>query len=598
MRRFNSYIADLAESLVADKISVLVAGNSASLEYGTNGKPETLILPEPKKDLDEKTLRLYNGYVDHEVSHAEDTDIEVRREYKSKFAESEIALFVGQVVEDCHIEIKRTSKWKGSIQNLLAVFDTKLWAEYEREFAEPDSVLSELDNFILGAPSFLRALYQVPGHQEFLSKNLRVCSSVIDRLRSEVDFNSLESSTEAAENAEQISNILSEMFFEQQDEDDDDEDEGEDEENQDDTEDESEGDESEPEEGDEETDSGGENNSEEQNQDLGPGERFKNPGNGDVGHEIEIELHQDDDESGDYSIMSKAYDMVDVRIESLIEEHSTMPGDFSKLTFDTEADHLVSSIQRKIIGRTNSGWSSGHVSGVIDPKKVSRFALGDDRIFRRRSSSAEKSAAAIILIDMSYSMVESNRISEAFKAAFALSQVMDRVGVSCKVMGHTTANQVNKGGMPINLIHYLDLTMADKFTRIQPLLMPKIKDWNQPANKNTFELATYEGLYQDNIDGEAVDICCRMLVERPETKKMLFVLSDGMPEAMCGSDKSHLSFENHLRQVVDKWRKRISMCSLGIGTNHAGHLFPFCNVSKDANDMSEKLLTMFDSMEK
>jgi len=585
MQRFNSYIADLAESLVEDKISVLVAGKSAGLEYGVDGRPETLILPEPKDDLDEKTLRLYNGYVDHEVSHVEYTDIDRREEYKVKFADSQVALFVGQIVEDCHIEQKRIKRWKGSAKNLVAVFEQKLWSDYQNDFKNPQSIQDQVNNFVSAAPTFLRAIYGVPGHSEFMDEFKVACPRVIDQIASEFGGQQIENSKQGCEQASRISEILSELYFDEE-EDDEVENSGDDED-------------PEQDDGDQNDDSKPEEDDEQGESEESPADKFEQPGNGDIGEAIEMELNQsDEDDDEEYSVMSRSYDMIGVPILDVIQEHNTLPGDFEKIEVESGRAQLMNAIERKIIGKTNSGWDSGHVSGVIDPKKISRFALGDDRIFRKRSDKEDKSAAAIILIDMSYSMIEQNRHVEAMKAAYSLSSVMDKVGVTCKVMGHTTANCVNKGGIPINYIHYLDLEMAQDYVRIQPLLMPTIKNWSEMTNINKFDMATYPEIYQDNVDGEAVDICCKMLIDRPESKKMLFVISDGMPEAMSGKSESYHLFEEDLKKKINKWRRKILMCSLGVGTNHAGVFFDHHTVSEDANDMTEKLLELFNSMEK
>ena len=213
MRRFNSFIADLAESFTEDKIDVLVAGDSAFIEYGYNNKPEKLILPEPPEDLNEQTLRLYNGYVDHEVSHAEYTDIDARADYKSQFAESQIALFVGQIVEDCHIEQRRTKRWRGSAKNLIAVFEQKLWPQYSGELEPPETIKDEVNNFIVAAPTFLRAFYGVPGHDSYLESNKAYCPTVLKAIEQGIDCVTFKDSTEGCRHAAEISRILSDLYL-------------------------------------------------------------------------------------------------------------------------------------------------------------------------------------------------------------------------------------------------------------------------------------------------------------------------------------------------------------------------------------------------
>jgi cobaltochelatase CobT len=78
-----------------------------------------------------------------------------------------------------------------------------------------------------------------------------------------------------------------------------------------------------------------------------------------------------------------------------------------------------------------------------------------------------------------------------------------------------------------------------------------------------------EGLLKENIDGEALIWAHSRLIVRPESRRVLMVISDGAPV-----DDSTLSvnpgnyLDKHLRQVIAEIENKSSVELLAIGIGH------------------------------
>ena len=109
-----------------------------------------------------------------------------------------------------------------------------------------------------------------------------------------------------------------------------------------------------------------------------------------------------------------------------------------------------------------------------------------------------------------------------------------------------------------------------------------------------------EGLLKENIDGEALDWAHKRLLGRPETRKILMMISDGAPV-----DDSTLSvnpgnyLERHLRWVIEdiETRSPVQLIAIGIGhdvTRYYRRAVTIVDAEELGGVMTEKLAELFD----
>ena len=109
-----------------------------------------------------------------------------------------------------------------------------------------------------------------------------------------------------------------------------------------------------------------------------------------------------------------------------------------------------------------------------------------------------------------------------------------------------------------------------------------------------------EGLLKENIDGEALLWAHSRMVNRPEQRKILMVISDGAPV-----DDSTLSvnpgnyLERHLREVIDMLESRsdIELTAIGIGhdvTRYYSRAVTIMDAEQLGGTMMDRLAELFD----
>jgi cobaltochelatase CobT len=108
-----------------------------------------------------------------------------------------------------------------------------------------------------------------------------------------------------------------------------------------------------------------------------------------------------------------------------------------------------------------------------------------------------------------------------------------------------------------------------------------------------------EGLLKENIDGEALLWAHERLMRRPEHRRILMVISDGVPldEATLSANPGGY-LEQHLRNVI-RWietRSPVELAAIGIGhdvTDFYTRAVAITQIDQLAGAMIEQLADLF-----
>ena len=160
-------------------------------------------------------------------------------------------------------------------------------------------------------------------------------------------------------------------------------------------------------------------------------------------------------------------------------------------------------------------------SGLVDPSRIYGLSFGDTEIFRKKGIDKKFDGCVYILIDNSGSMSGNKRI-EACKAAAVIEESFRDL-------------------IPIKIVAF-----DERGTVIHEV----IKGWNEQQKLNCCWNFCLHGRHgSGNADGYDIKIATKELLARPEQKKLLIVLSDGMPsEATPGFTKG--AIEEARRQGI------------------------------------------------
>lgn len=198
-----------------------------------------------------------------------------------------------------------------------------------------------------------------------------------------------------------------------------------------------------------------------------------------------------------------------------------------------EAAVLRREIERILVEKRRS--QRGLRRGALDPNALWKSGVGDGTIFARRGSPQAGSCAFYILADNSGSTKQEaysveGKVVPKYQAERMAAAVIEDAAVGlipCKIVLFDQSNNV------VN--HQIIRTFDERST--------KNRAWNSLTSVPT-------GGY--NADSVHIRIATEELKKRPEQKKVLFVLSDGMPSAYC----SKYQAEGEVNAAVSEARRK------------------------------------------
>jgi cobaltochelatase CobT len=260
---------------------------------------------------------------------------------------------------------------------------------------------------------------------------------------------------------------------------------------------------------------------------------------------------------------------------------------------------LANRLQRRLMAQQSRAWEFDLEEGMLDPARLSRVVVDPlhPLSFKREKDTTFRDTVVTLLLDNSGSM-RGRPITVAATCADILARTLERCGVKVEILGFTT--RAWKGGQSREA--WLAAGKPSNPGRLNDLrhIIYKAADapWRR-ARKN-LGLMMREGLLKENIDGEALDWAHKRLLGRPESRRILMMISDGAPV-----DDSTLSvnpgnyLERHLRWVIDdiETRSPVELIAIGIGhdvTRYYRRAVTIVDAEELGGVMTDKLAELFD----
>ncbi|WP_374291944.1 cobaltochelatase subunit CobT [Paenirhodobacter enshiensis] len=261
---------------------------------------------------------------------------------------------------------------------------------------------------------------------------------------------------------------------------------------------------------------------------------------------------------------------------------------------------LANKLQRRLQAQQNRAWEFDLEEGTLDAGKLARVVTNPTLplSFKTEKDTEFRDTVVTLLLDNSGSM-RGRPISIAAICADVLARTLERCSVKVEILGFTT--RAWKGGQS-----------REKWVAAgRPALPGRLNDLRHIVYKSAdapwrrvrsnLGLMMKEGLLKENIDGEALEWAHRRMAGRPESRKVLMVISDGAPV-----DDSTLSvnpavfLEKHLRDVIAMIEKRraVELLAIGIGhdvTRYYQRAVTITDVEQLAGAMTEQLAALFDA---
>jgi cobaltochelatase CobT len=259
---------------------------------------------------------------------------------------------------------------------------------------------------------------------------------------------------------------------------------------------------------------------------------------------------------------------------------------------------LANRLQRLLLAQQNRAWEFDLEEGLLDPARLSRVIVDPlhPLSFKREKDTQFRDTVVTLLLDNSGSM-RGRPITVAATCADILARTLERCGVKVEILGFTT--RAWKGGQSREA--WLAHGKPANPGRLNDLrhIVYKAADAPWRRSRKNLGLMMREGLLKENIDGEALDWAHKRLLGRPETRKILMMISDGAPV-----DDSTLSvnpgnyLERHLRWVIEdiETRSPVELIAIGIGhdvTRYYRRAVTLVDAEELGGVMTEKLAELF-----
>lgn len=305
--------------------------------------------------------------------------------------------------------------------------------------------------------------------------------------------------------------------------------------------------------------------------------------------------------TNDYHIYTREYDEVLRPLDLCDSEELTR----LRQTLDTHIGDLQQSIgrfanrlQRVLMAQQQRSWNFDLEEGQLDTSRLTRLLTEPmmPLTFKQETETPFRDTVVTLLLDNSGSM-HGRSIRVAAVCADILSATLERCGVRVEILGFTTGawkggkarEKWVASGYPTNPGRLNDLRH----------IIYKGADTPWRQSRRNLGLMMRKGLLKENIDGEALQWAHGRLLQRPEQRRILMMISDGAP-----IDDSTLStnpgrfLEKHLRHVIAQIERQneVELVAIGIGHDvrqYYSRATTIHDVTQLADVMTSQLVELF-----
>lgn len=217
---------------------------------------------------------------------------------------------------------------------------------------------------------------------------------------------------------------------------------------------------------------------------------------------------------------------------------------------------MKSKLRRALMAKLQRDWEFGREVGRLDTKRLVAASQGINTVFKKRVDREDEDTAVSILIDMSGSM-HGRKVEYAQDCAIALAECFEGTQIKYRISGFSNREFPNGAADS-----YYD-NRGRSYHRYERLDHIVFKNYNDTLRQRRAQLGHVEqAAGGNNSDYDFIVRELNTLRDRPEARKVLFVLSDGSPA--CSSDYSYDDHTKHCKKAIDAARRQGVEC-VGIG---------------------------------
>ena len=260
---------------------------------------------------------------------------------------------------------------------------------------------------------------------------------------------------------------------------------------------------------------------------------------------------------------------------------------------------LANRLQRKLMAQQNRTWEFDLEEGMLDSSRLPNLIMDPFHplAFKQEKDMNFRDTVVSLLIDSSGSM-RGRSISIAAMCADILGRTLERCSVKVEILGFTT--RAWRGGQSREL--WLQQGKVAQPGRLNDLrhIIYKAADMPWRRCRANLGLMMREEILKENIDGEALLWAHGRIVGRQEDRKILMVISDGLPvdnSTLLVNPSNYL--EQHLKYAIEQIESHstVELVAIGIGhdvTHHYRRAVTITDAEQLGGAITEQLVDLFD----
>jgi cobaltochelatase CobT len=259
---------------------------------------------------------------------------------------------------------------------------------------------------------------------------------------------------------------------------------------------------------------------------------------------------------------------------------------------------LANRLQRKLMAIQNRTWEYDLEEGLLDTSRLTQVIIDpmNPLAFKQEKEMQFRDTVVSLLIDSSGSM-RGRSITIAAMCADILGRTLERCSVRVEILGFTT--RAWRGGQSRERwIAEGKPSNPGRLNDLRHIIYKSADDPWQRTRRN-LGLMMREELLKENIDGEALIWAHNRLVTRHEQRKVLMVISDGLPvdnSTLLVNPSNYL--EQHLKYAIDMIENHspVELVAIGIGhdvTHHYRRAVTITDAEQLGGAMTDQLAELF-----
>ena len=259
---------------------------------------------------------------------------------------------------------------------------------------------------------------------------------------------------------------------------------------------------------------------------------------------------------------------------------------------------LANRLQRKLMAIQNRTWEFDLEEGQLDAARLTQVITDpmNPLAFKQEKEMQFRDTVVSMLIDSSGSM-RGRSITIAAMCADILGRTLERCSVRVEILGFTT--RAWRGGQSRE--QWIAAGKPSNPGRLNDLrhIVYKAADDPWQRSRRNLGLMMREELLKENIDGEALIWAHNRLVTRHEQRKVLMVISDGLPvdnSTLLVNPSNYL--EQHLKYAIEMIEDHspVELIAIGIGhdvTHHYHRAVTITDAEQLGGAMTDQLADLF-----